>query len=475
MVTATFDRDFEDAILAASLKSDEFVKRALRICDAHHFGTREQAWIWKAISDTWSKYKERPTPSLIAHKAREDFPDVDKRRPYLKLARKLFKLKPKSPRSALEQLETFVRYVNAQLALEAGAEALERGDVEAAETAMAKASRSKVKERSYTHIRWFEEFDERQAQREYEATHPDEFRIIPMGLPTFDKALGGGARVPEVGLILGTTGRGKSIWLNNIAQATVAREFNACYIGMEMPARQIASRQDSRWLQTSYDKFKQFDFKPAELRTIERTRARWKKKLQNKMHILSFPVRSATIDTIRAALDDLRADWDFKPDVILMDSADHLLAIDRRQDYRLQQAEVYWELKRLAEEDGYVIWSSTHAGKEYATAVATAEAAAESYDKSRIADSIISINDPFAKRKSRKTVEIDMDDIEAGGEVEEIREPETAEPGIRRLEGFLAKYRDGKSMVKVKLDCDFDKMLIKEAGADDEEAKDDAD
>lgn len=454
-----FDSEFEDAVLAQSLRDDNYARRAVRLAGTHHFGSKERAWVWKVIRETWEKYRERPTGGLLGARAKAEFKDPEKRKPYVALALKLARHKPESPSAALDELGQFVRQVDLQLSMEAAAGALERGDVEAAEAALTKASRARL-DRQYTHIKWIEEFEERQELRKYEREHPEDFKIIPTGLSKLDKLLAGGTRVGEVGLVMGTTGRGKSIMLNNVCHAAVRRKTPSCYFALEMPARQIAARQDALWSRMRYEQFKQFDFKPSELRELD---AKYKKALKayaNLFHIISMPVRSADIRSLISALEDLSDECGFKPTVIAVDSGDHMKATDPSLDsFRLQQAEVYWQLKQLAEEGGYMVWSSVHAGREWAEKVATAEATSESYDKSRIADLVVSMNDPFARESRKRKVDIDdEDDAEEPGEVE----APLADGGVRRMELYVAKYRDGASHLKIQLDCDFTRMLIRE-------------
>jgi replicative DNA helicase len=465
-----FDVEFEHDIVCCSLKDDQFIKKAIRICDVHHFGSKELSWLWKVISETWNAYSERPTPRLVTARAKDEFPDDEKRKPYLQLALKLFKAKPTAPKSALDELGKFVRQVNLQLALEESAKHLEKGKLDEAEAALYKSSRIVV-ERNYTHIDWWQEFETRQAARKHEKDHPEEHTVIPTGLKTLDRALGGGSRKGEVGLIMGTTGRGKSVLLSGMCHASIARGFNAVYFALEMPANQVATRADARWSGLKYDQFKSWDFKPTELRELEAKRKRGEKRLAGKFHILSMPVKSADIRTVKAALADLREEFGFIPSLVAVDSGDHMKSVDRTLDqYRLQQAEVYWSLKQLAEEEGYVLWSTVHAGREWATQIATSEATSESYDKARIADLILSINDPNAKPGRRKKAIVAADDDDED-EPEEVKTADAAESASRKLELYLAKYRDGVSKVKIELDADFSRMLLKEVSETTDEAE----
>lgn len=457
-----FDAAFEDAVLGESLRDEAFLKRAARVCQQHHFATKERAWLWGVVHDNWTKYHERTSGKIVAARARRDFEKADKRKPYLLLARKVFRTRAKDPRAVLEELERFVRHVNVQLAIEESATLLEKGKIEDAEQAITKASRSAARQRNYSHIRWIEEFPERQAQRKYEREHPDEFTTIPLGFPRIDKTLSGGGRKGELALIMGTTGRGKSIFLTNAAQAAVSRGYKAIYFAFEMPARQVAARQDARWSGLQYSKFKGYDFKPSELRRIRARLKKARRQYKNRLHIVSMPVRSANILDVRGAIEDIREDCGFEADAIFLDSADHLRALDTYGgNFRLQQAEVYWAAKELAEEDGYFVMSSTHAGREWATKVATAEATSESYDKSRIADMVLSLNDPNEmKRKGRKTILADDDD-DFDDDGDELDEPKLKE-GMRLMELYLGKYRDGDSRFTVNVECDFACMTMQE-------------
>lgn len=466
--TVTFDADFEHDIIACALRDEHFLKRAVRVCDAHVFSNRESSWMWKVISETWASFGERATSRLVLARAEDEFKEPEKRKPYIATALKLFKHKATAPKAALDELAKFVRQVNLQISLEESARLLEKGALDDAEAAMYKGARSVARERNYVHIDWWKNFEERQAARKHEREHPEEFTIVPTGLKQLDKALSGGARKGEVCLIMGTTGRGKSVLLNNVTHASIRHGFNAVYFALEMPARQVATRADALWSGMRYDQFKGFEFKPSELRELMERRRRGMKRYKDKFHIISMPVKSADIRTLKGALDDLREEHGFIPSLVAVDSGDHMRSVDKTLDqYRLQQAEVYWSLKQLAEEDGYVLWSTVHAGREWAHQIATSEATSESYDKARIADLIVSLNDPNSRPGRRKKTIIEEDDDD---EEEEVKTKDATEASSRRMELYLAKYRDGVSKLKIELDADFSRMRLKEVDdkADDE-------
>lgn len=454
------DASFEEDVLARALRDTTYLKRAARVLDEHMFCTRQHGWLWKSMRHVWDTYREPASVKLVLAKARADFPDEEKRAPYLELARRIFKLKPASSAAALDELSTFVRTVNAQIAMEKAAGDLERGKLDEVYDTLRQVSQRDLKPRDYTQIRWIEEFTARQDERKHRREHPEEYTSIPTGIKRLDKVMGGGLQLGELGLIMGTTGRGKSVLMTNFGHNAVRSGYPTAYFGFEMPARQIAMRQDARWLQIAYNKFKDYNFTPSELKYIAMRLKKISKRYQNMFQIFSMPVRSADVNSIRAALDDARIEHGFVPKLLLLDSPDHMNPVGKSESYRLDQANVYWAVKGMAEEDGYAVWASTQAGKEFESKIATAESASESYDKARIADTIFTLNEP--KKTSRATKVVDDEDGDE--DAEEIMPSAVG----RYMEGFLAKYRDGASKFSIPLDAQLEKMLICEAGLDDE-------
>lgn len=449
------DIGFEEEVLCRTLRDTMYLKKASGVLDAHHFGTKHHAWIWTQIKEVWTTYREICTAKMFVARAKRDFLEPDDRAPYLRLVKKLLKKKPKTSVSALDELSRFVRLVNAQLALEKGATALEKGKVDDVYRVMREVSQKDFKPRTYTRIKWIEEFEERQRERKHRKEHPEEYTSIPTGMEKLDAVITG-IQLGEVGLILGTTGRGKSILLNNFAYNAVKYRFPTAYFGFEMPARQIAQRQDARWLQMPYKKFKDYAFSPSELREIKIRLERIKKSWTSLFQIFSMPVRSATIQTVTSALDDAYLETGFKPKLLLFDSADHLLPLGRSESYRLDQANVYWSVKGLAEDDGYAIWSTTQAKQEYAKKLITAEGGSESYDKARIADIMVTLNEPRKATRSTRVIDEEDDDDDDGESMI------TTKGSL--LELYLAKYRDGVSKISIPLDVEFEKMLVTEVG-----------
>lgn len=458
-MTAKFDEEFEDDTLACTLKDVDYLRKAVPILDAHHLTGKERTWLWKLVKETWSNFGDRVTPALVSARLKRDFRKDDERRPYLELAVKLFRRTPAAPNVSLNELQGFVRFVNLQRSMEEAAKMLVKNDVEKATAALRTALNKDIRPRSFTEIKWIEDFEARQAERKFLAENPHLRILVPTGIKKLDGIIGG-LQKGELGLVMGTTGRGKSVMLTNLGYHAIKCGYSVVHFSLEMPARQVAMRYDSRFIGMAYKKFKLYDFSPRELQEIAARVGKNYQRMAGKLRIVSMPINSCDINAVRSYLEDVKAEMDTT--VVILDSADHLKSLQHYNDKRNEHAEVYWAAKGLAEDDGYAVWSSVHAGRDWATKIATAEATAESYDKARIADLVMSLNAPkrAAEQRTRVTVE---DDDEPGVQRVKPEQEEAAKQAGEWLELFLAKYRDGESRVHIPLRAEFSRMLMEEA------------
>ncbi|KKM90925.1 hypothetical protein LCGC14_1233780, partial [marine sediment metagenome] len=408
----TFDLAFEIEILAQCLRDSDYLKTASRLLDAHHFVSPELSWVWGVIKNTWAKYAERATVGILAAKAEHDFPDGDDQKLHLELVLKLFKTRPETPRATLGELERFVRFVSLQVALEGGAKELERGNIDKAWDEVRKATLRDLRPKAYKMSKWMEEFEQRQAARKHKAENPDEYICVPTGLPRLDSIVTG-LQAGELGLIMGTTKVGKSIMLNHLGYHAILRGYGVAHFSLEMSVERVAARYDSRFTMLAHRKFKHYDFTAEDFQVIDARLAKMREKLNGKLRIVSMPSRSCSINTLKHALEEIRSEIEVQ--LIIVDSGDHMQSLINYGSKRLEQTEVYLDLKSWTEEEELPIWSSTHAGREWAGKRATAEAAAESYDKSRIADLVATLNEPSNRSRATRVSTEDMeDDPEAG-------------------------------------------------------------
>lgn len=448
-----FDLDFELDVLAHAARDSDFLKQASTILKHHHFSTKENGWLWEQLYKFWSTYHERITTAHIVSLV-DEVKDEDARELTIETVKRIMRRKPTAPKSSLEELGKYVKFVGLQTAMEEAAKHLEKEETDKAYKAMSKIMSINAKPSHHTTIKWIEEFGERQRLRQHRREHPEEYRYIPTGFYKLDK-ITGGLQPGELGIIMATTGVGKSIGLTNICYSGIKAGNNVAYFNLEMGAAQVAARMDARWLGMSYRMMKHYGFTPEELRKITKKLEVAHKMFHNRLQIVSMPVRSATTETLTNVISDM-SEAGFIPDMVIVDSADHLKSVTKYDQLRIEQAEIYWTLKGMAEDQKKAVWSSTQAGREWKERKATAEAASEAYDKARIADLIISLNEPKKATRSTRTSDGDSEAEDAETEVVEKKMAE----GSKKLELYVAKYRDGESAITIPIEAELDRMFI---------------
>ena len=164
----------------------------------------------------------------------------------------------------------------------------------------------------------------------------------------------------------------------------------------EMSALDVSTRYDAKLTGVSSTAVEAHEYKAGELKMIKEKVDRVKKRLTSRLRIQATPLRRATTDSLRNALDDMAAEG--RPvDLLIVDCGDHLQPTTSYRDYRLDQSSIYWDLKSLAGEMGVPIWTTTQAPKEVVEKIAQSENVADSYDKARIADVIWTLNQSQAE------------------------------------------------------------------------------
>lgn len=430
-----FGAEFELEVLARGARDPGFRRQARRVLQAHEFSDDRYTWLWSLIEGLPGS--DLLTAPVVVAAVRRMHPDEEKRRPFIEAALKVLKHTPSAPKRALEELENYRDYHRISAALEASIKLLDKGKVGEAKKKLREVGRS-GSDVEYDYTDWFEDFSDRQSRRLELRDHPERRVKIPTRfMPTFDRVTGGGIEIGEVGLIVATTGRGKSMMAANLAFWSAFQNFTTLYVSTEMGKELVATRVDAKWLGISYEKLKYYNLDDDELDLIDAKLDRLNDRLRGKLRIVSIPVRKAKIEVVERALDDL-ADAGRPVQLLVFDSADHAQPTDRTVNRRDRETQAYWETASLADEYGIPIWSTTHAPKDVVNKVATAENVGESYDKARIADIVLSLNQTKAQ----------------------------AREGI--LRAFLAKNRQGKGRFVIDLEAKLDQSELTEIAAEEQ-------
>lgn len=424
-----FDIDFEREILAGCVKDHDYrrlVSRATRSDDP--WSTEAHRELWGLIDKLGPG--DRLTGTIIASRVRVI--DEDAADDLVAAGRLVLTSAPKAKHYAATKLAEWVHDLRLRRGIGEAIKHLGDGDYAAVESDLRGMTRAAPGVRPWTGGEWWGSFDERQERRITEREDPTLAPRVATRLPTLDRALNGGLRLSKVGLVVAHTGKGKSATVNNFAFASAAGGHLTAYVSTEMNKELIDTRFDARCFGFPASDFELARFGVADLEEFDARRARLHKRLAKKLWTFSIPPKMLNLGHIHDILDEVEQETGERMVSLVVDSPDHMVPMEKLRDYRLQQAAVYWDIKQVTEERMLATWATTQGTKEYLGKLITAEGTAESYDKARIADVIVTLNQTEAEARENM------------------------------LRAYIAKNRSGERGGLVYLESDWARMIVQE-------------
>lgn len=207
---------------------------------------------------------------------------------------------------------------------------------------------------------------------------------LSTGWPVLDKYLNGGWERKTIATFIAPTGAGKSMFLVNSACALVEQGLNVLYVTLEMADYKIGLRADSWYSGMAID-------------DVSKERAKVKaaisERAKGRLIIKEWPVKRATVDTIRSHVQRLIQTKGFKPDAILVDYPDLLRSTKSYGEKRHELEGNYEELRGLAQELNCVmiVADQTNRGGLDLELVTIANIA-EAYSKATVCDLIMTVS-----------------------------------------------------------------------------------
>ena len=345
----------------------------------------------------WLKHRSLPDLILIEHHLRRM---GDAGVPILERARQLAALDLSGRVGpAGEELGEFLRERAFARAIEDGYRLLERGDKQFAEK-MSRAFREADRVGASSLATSSMDFLSGKAMVERAKRRVlDERLRAPTGFEGLDTLLGGGLAAGEMAVFMGGTGAGKSHAGVYVGAATILRGGKALHVTLEMDRYAIAARYDRRLGQSSE---RQIYLKPHKwIRAIAAHYSNLRVaggalliedfnafdaagQMTTRLH------RETRVSDISRLLYRLQDERDFRPDILIVDMADHLGPERRRDARREEVTEVYRDLRHLAREHGTRVFTMSHVTRASQTKrlIGVADIA-EDINKARIADLIV--------------------------------------------------------------------------------------
>lgn len=204
---------------------------------------------------------------------------------------------------------------------------------------------------------YLESFSERLKLIKDRQENPEKYRGVPTGIKQFDDYYGG-LMNSELGVIVGGTGKGKSIALMNFATAAWLKGHDVMIFTIEMSKKEYEFRIDSRLAGIMHRKFRTGEVDAEELSKWKDKIDRLRGKHDNKLFTVDTP-EGCTTDFIEFSLMKHRDQFKKKP-LVLVDYLNimHSKNASRYEADHEQQGKIARELKMLARAWDLPLWTA---------------------------------------------------------------------------------------------------------------------
>jgi archaellum biogenesis ATPase FlaH len=423
--TYKFDPEVQMDILRLMAQDSSFIRAATRLVKPEYFTEDIFRRTASFLLSFYEEYQVAPTLGQCRTELSTDYKMQSKGwEEFRDNIESFYKDLPNSKEYTVEKVSKFARAQAIRQGIMESLDYLNKGDLDTVVDIMTSATSAGVIA-DHAGYWYFETLEERVRRRKDVEFQAEE--IIPTGVMEFDKLIRlQGVGRGEIGLVIAPTNGGKSIFLGQAARRAVYDQKNVAFLSFEMSAEKVADRLDA-----GFSKVRMADLIKEEkkiLRSISKRRV----SSRRRFWIGRFPTRGATLDDVRAALEELKTIENWKPDLIVLDYAGIVKPTRNRSEFHLELKEILEDFRGLCIEYNAAGWTAAQANRLGAGAeLVRGTHVAGSWDSLGICDYIITVSITDQER----------------------------EENILRL--FLEKNRDGIAKVEIgPLYSDFERMCI---------------
>lgn len=268
----------------------------------------------------------------------------------------------------------------------------------------------------------------------------------------------------HLNMVMGATGTGKTTWLLNLAYR-YAHKYKVLYIPLEMTSKELCDRIDALSYNISMAKLKNFNFDEEQISLLNDRIQYTKGVIGGRLRVESLPPGEANFARLNKRYGQL-VEEGFEPDIVIIDSLDHM---EERANNRIEKHSIsYLKGKGFALKNNVCLWTSTHANKSVAKKRADTEDASDSYDKSRLSDTVITLNMPQPKEQDLSNnedfgeVEENLDEIMCGQFEDLGQDAYSGDDDWKDRELWYAKNRHGKDKFSIDIQISYETMKVRE-------------
>ncbi len=379
-----FDATYQRSIVALMVQDYTFLSMVSEYLKPAFFDSVVLSWFFTTIRDYYLDYTARPTKRVIRRSVKKAL-----KRGSLKSAKHLAEIskilsvlwvRVPDKDYLTDEVQSFIKHQAIKNTMFAAIPLLQKEQFDE----IAKLWQQALSVGSINMdlgTRYFHDYRERIINRRQERV------VIPTGIIELDSLLaGGGLGEKELGLILAPPSRGKSMCMVQLGKAGLVRKFKGVLYTFEMSEQVYAERFDVSWSGV--------DMRATnpDIKKVLRRVKSLGKMYGDSFIIKEFPAATASVNTIRAHLEQLATKLGFFPDFMLVDYVELMKAVDKQSEKRFEIGQAVTELRGLATELVIPIWSAIQANrKALSKRTITIQDLSESFEPAKHADVIVAL------------------------------------------------------------------------------------
>lgn len=228
------------------------------------------------------------------------------------------------------------------------------------------------------------------------ANAKDVIERITTGQPVLDGIFNGGLGRSEMGIILAPPGRGKTSFAINLGASAVEAGYNVVHFFFENNEEQVTRNYDLRFAKKSFNYVKE------NISKVISALLNRKKYSKGKLFIKKYPVKSATVNTLKAYLNQLKNIEGITPDLVVIDYGSLLRSITGYKEKRDEFEAIYIEIRSIADEFNCAVWTAAQTNRtSLSKKVVTMADLAECFAIANAADVMIALCQSVKEQKSQ--------------------------------------------------------------------------
>jgi len=361
------DQHYEERIVQALIVDHQWAEQMLEVLDLDYFNLEPQREATRILFDYYESYQAFPSFGLLGSLVKKVPSEILRG----KIMTFLMQISKNPLNGDLEYIKEtsldFCKRRSLALALENSLDLIEGKKYEQIIPEVQKALLA-GSDRDVGHM-FIEHFEKRMetTKRKPVPTPWEEINAVTQG------GLSGG----ELGVIMATSGMGKSHMAVDIGHHAITHGFNVVHYTFELGDIYVGKRYDARTSLINFDDLVSNKQKVAD--AIQ-------KNVKGSLVIKSFPAKRVTTLALKNHINQLTL-RDMRPDLIIVDYGDLMRSTRNYKEKRMEEEAVYEDLRALGQELDLPLWTPTQSNREGLDAeVLTLKHVAECFGKAMISD-----------------------------------------------------------------------------------------